>query len=111
MPKLAGNLPVVALTIGDPAGIGPEVVIKALADPQLAPLARWIVVGDARVLERAAAARGHRRCNRRRFEISERSPTLTTSRSGGWTPAAAPQPWSTSASPRKCAWEAWPTPW
>ena len=51
MTRLPGNLPAVALTIGDPAGIGPEVVIKALADPQLAPLAHWIVVGDARVLE------------------------------------------------------------
>jgi 4-hydroxythreonine-4-phosphate dehydrogenase len=60
MPRPAGNSPVIALTIGDPAGIGPEVVIKALADPQLAPLARWIVVGDARVLERTAEAIGLR---------------------------------------------------
>jgi 4-hydroxythreonine-4-phosphate dehydrogenase len=43
----------IALTMGDPAGVGPEVVLKALADPQLAPLARWIVVGDARILEMA----------------------------------------------------------
>ena len=27
--------PVIALTMGDPAGIGPEVVLKALADPAL----------------------------------------------------------------------------
>ena len=60
MTKLAGNLPVVAITIGDPAGIGPEVVIKALADPQLAQLAHWIVVGDARVLERTDRGRGSR---------------------------------------------------
>jgi 4-hydroxythreonine-4-phosphate dehydrogenase len=44
------DLPTIALTTGDPAGIGPEIVIKALADPEIAPLARWIVVGDARVL-------------------------------------------------------------
>ena len=44
------QLPVIALTMGDPAGIGPEIVLKALADPQLAPLARWIVVGDVAVL-------------------------------------------------------------
>jgi 4-hydroxythreonine-4-phosphate dehydrogenase len=37
--------------MGDPAGVGPEVVLKALADPQVVPLAKWIVVGDARVLE------------------------------------------------------------
>jgi 4-hydroxythreonine-4-phosphate dehydrogenase len=58
MPKPASNSPVIALTIGDPAGIGPEVVIKALADPQFAPRAHWIVVGDARVLERTEQAIG-----------------------------------------------------
>jgi 4-phospho-D-threonate 3-dehydrogenase / 4-phospho-D-erythronate 3-dehydrogenase len=58
MPKPASNLPAVVLTIGDPAGIGPEVVIKALTDPQLAPLARWIVVGDAHVLKKAEEALG-----------------------------------------------------
>jgi len=52
------NLPAIALTVGDPAGIGPEIVVKALADPQLAPLARWIVVGDRCVLERAERVTG-----------------------------------------------------
>jgi 4-hydroxythreonine-4-phosphate dehydrogenase len=51
-------MPAIVLTMGDPAGIGPEIVVKALADPQLAPLARWIVVGDARVLERAERVTG-----------------------------------------------------
>ena len=27
--------PIVAVTMGDPAGIGPEVVLKALADPAI----------------------------------------------------------------------------
>jgi len=44
-------LPRIALTIGDPSGIGPEVVLKALSDPLIAPLARWIVVGDASMLK------------------------------------------------------------
>ena len=48
----------IALTMGDPAGVGPEVVLKALADSQLAPLARWLVVGDARVLEMAEQSTG-----------------------------------------------------
>jgi len=43
-------LPTIALTTGDPAGVGPEIVLKALADPEIAPLANWIVVGDARIL-------------------------------------------------------------
>jgi 4-phospho-D-threonate 3-dehydrogenase / 4-phospho-D-erythronate 3-dehydrogenase len=43
----------VAITMGDPSGIGPEIVIKALSDPELAPLAKWIVVGDSRILKMA----------------------------------------------------------
>lgn len=45
------ELPTIALTIGDPAGVGPEIVQKALADPELAPLAHWVVVGDAHALD------------------------------------------------------------
>jgi 4-hydroxythreonine-4-phosphate dehydrogenase len=50
MPAKSDGLPTIALTMGDPAGIGPEIVLKALADPAVAPLAHWVVVGDARVL-------------------------------------------------------------
>lgn len=46
-------LPRIAVTIGDPAGIGPEVVLKELADPATAGLARWTVVGDTSVLRDA----------------------------------------------------------
>jgi 4-phospho-D-threonate 3-dehydrogenase / 4-phospho-D-erythronate 3-dehydrogenase len=42
--------PRLAVTIGDPAGVGPEVVLKALAEPQLRGLAEWKIVGDRRVL-------------------------------------------------------------
>ncbi len=45
--------PVVAITMGDPSGIGPEIVLKALIDPEIAPLANWVVVGDTRILEKA----------------------------------------------------------
>lgn len=45
--------PVIAIPMGDPAGIGPEIVIKALADPALAGKARCVVVGDGGVLRRA----------------------------------------------------------
>jgi 4-phospho-D-threonate 3-dehydrogenase / 4-phospho-D-erythronate 3-dehydrogenase len=46
---LAGKcmmLPNIAVTIGDPAGVGPEVTLKALASDEIRGLARWIVVGD-----------------------------------------------------------------
>ena len=39
--ETTGERPVIAVTLGDPAGIGPEVVLKALADPTIAPLAAW----------------------------------------------------------------------
>ncbi|MCC6389211.1 MAG: 4-hydroxythreonine-4-phosphate dehydrogenase PdxA [Bryobacterales bacterium] len=48
--------PTVALTMGDPAGIGPEIVLKALADESLRALANWIVVGDRKPLEMIDAA-------------------------------------------------------
>jgi 4-hydroxythreonine-4-phosphate dehydrogenase len=43
MPRAA--LPRLAVTMGDPAGIGPEVVAKALADDEVRGLARFAVFG------------------------------------------------------------------
>jgi 4-hydroxythreonine-4-phosphate dehydrogenase len=37
--------PVIGITMGDPAGIGPEVVVKALADPEIRKAAKFIVFG------------------------------------------------------------------
>lgn len=42
--------PRLALTLGDPAGIGPEIVLKALADPILTQQAEITVIGDAGLL-------------------------------------------------------------
>ncbi len=36
---------VIGVTMGDPAGIGPEVVVKALADPDIRKAAKFIVFG------------------------------------------------------------------
>lgn len=44
------TLPTIAITAGDPAGIGPEVVLKALVDQELLNTARWVVIGDAAIL-------------------------------------------------------------
>ena len=52
--------PTIAITVGDPAGIGPEVVLKALADTSLHALANWIVVADAAVMRQAEAFTGLR---------------------------------------------------
>jgi 4-hydroxythreonine-4-phosphate dehydrogenase len=45
--------PLLALTLGDPAGTGPELIAKALALPDVRALARILVVGDAATLDRA----------------------------------------------------------
>jgi len=46
-------LPRIVISMGDPAGIGPEVIVKALADPKVASGLRPLVVGDPAVLQRA----------------------------------------------------------
>lgn len=48
-PSLAS--PRLALTLGDPAGIGPEVVLKALSDPDLSGDYEIVVVGSRKILE------------------------------------------------------------
>jgi len=52
--------PRVAITMGDAAGISPEIIVKSLADPQAAAWCVPVVLGDARVLERAMDATGVR---------------------------------------------------
>ena len=44
-------IPTIAITTGDPAGIGPEVVLKALTDQELLNIARWVVIGDAAIFD------------------------------------------------------------
>jgi 4-hydroxythreonine-4-phosphate dehydrogenase len=46
--------PLVAVTMGDPAGVGPEIIAKTFADPDFRVENRALVVGDAPRLQRAA---------------------------------------------------------
>ncbi len=55
---MSEKLPVVAITMGDPAGIGPEVTVRAVADPLTAAICRPLVIGDAGRLRDAAARCG-----------------------------------------------------
>lgn len=50
--------PTIALAIGDPAGIGPELAARMVADPEIRAAASLLVVGDARVLARGAREAG-----------------------------------------------------
>lgn len=45
--------PVIAITMGDAAGVGPEIIAKALADPGIHKAASLFVIGDLRRLESA----------------------------------------------------------
>jgi 4-hydroxythreonine-4-phosphate dehydrogenase len=50
--------PVIAITMGDAAGIGPEIVVKSLARPEVYAELRPFVIGDARRLTKAAKISG-----------------------------------------------------
>jgi 4-hydroxythreonine-4-phosphate dehydrogenase len=50
--------PTIVISIGDPAGNGPEVVVKALADDAVRSLAHWIVIGDPEALAPVEAQTG-----------------------------------------------------
>ena len=54
----ADQRPLIAVTMGDPAGVGPEITAKALANPKIRAVCRAVVVGDLRTMERAAGAAG-----------------------------------------------------
>jgi 4-phospho-D-threonate 3-dehydrogenase / 4-phospho-D-erythronate 3-dehydrogenase len=45
LPVQTSNKPTIGITMGDPAGVGPEVVIKALADRELRRSARFVIYG------------------------------------------------------------------
>lgn len=52
--NLLGNELVIGITMGDPGGIGPEIIVKALADPLIRRAAKFIVFGMNEQLEYAA---------------------------------------------------------
>jgi 4-hydroxythreonine-4-phosphate dehydrogenase len=50
--------PVLAVTMGDPAGIGPEIAVRALLSPEVRACSRSFLIGDARVFDRALSVCG-----------------------------------------------------
>jgi 4-hydroxythreonine-4-phosphate dehydrogenase len=54
------NRPIIAITMGDAAGVGPEVIMKSLAHPELHEQCRALVVGDAGRLIEAGRVVGSR---------------------------------------------------
>lgn len=45
---------VIAITMGDPAGIGPEVILKALREPEISEICIPVVIGSSKVLKECA---------------------------------------------------------
>ncbi|WP_080871986.1 4-hydroxythreonine-4-phosphate dehydrogenase PdxA [Oceanobacillus timonensis] len=46
--------PIIGITMGDPAGVGPEIIVKSLQEQEIYQNAHPIVIGDAKILQRAA---------------------------------------------------------
>jgi 4-phospho-D-threonate 3-dehydrogenase / 4-phospho-D-erythronate 3-dehydrogenase len=45
------TLPIIAITIGDPSGIGPEIALKSAADARVRKVCRPLLVGDFAIVE------------------------------------------------------------
>jgi 4-hydroxythreonine-4-phosphate dehydrogenase len=50
--------PLLGITMGDPAGIGPEIAVKALANKKVSRICRPLIVGDATIMEQAIKIAG-----------------------------------------------------
>lgn len=60
-PNMAGarpSKPTIVVTLGDPGGIGPECIVRALSDRNIRGLARFHIVGSHGILQAAAQACG-----------------------------------------------------
>lgn len=68
------RLPRIAITMGDPAGIGPEVVLKAVAEESVRESCVPIIVGDAQLLAHTARELDLQ-CG---YEIARRGETIPT---------------------------------
>lgn len=55
---MSTRIPKIAVTLGDPAGVGGEVILKALADPEITTSAELVVVGDRSAIEAAERSTG-----------------------------------------------------
>lgn len=52
---MKGERPIIGISMGDPAGVGPEVIAKALGNPSLSARCRPLVIGDRSVMGEALA--------------------------------------------------------
>ena len=48
---MQNNKPIIGITMGDPAGVGPEIAIKASAYKKVYDKCRPLIIGDAKVIQ------------------------------------------------------------
>jgi len=51
--NIHSDRPILGITMGDPSGIGPEIVIKSLADPEIINLCTPVILGDFEILKKS----------------------------------------------------------
>lgn len=75
----AENKPILAITMGDPGGVGPEIIAKALAHADVYDQSRPLVIGERRALEAAIRITGRAlevRCIEQPAEAGEHQGTI-----------------------------------
>ncbi len=55
---MSDERPILGVTMGDPSGSGPEILVKALSDPEIRRICRPVVVGDGATMRQAARVVG-----------------------------------------------------
>lgn len=50
---MSGVLPIIGITMGDPVGVGPEIIIKTMADREIHKICRPVIIGDYNILKKA----------------------------------------------------------
>lgn len=54
--KTCTQLPIIGIPMGDPAGIGPEIIVKALIEPDVHKICQPLVFGDSGLIARTCTA-------------------------------------------------------
>jgi 4-hydroxythreonine-4-phosphate dehydrogenase len=58
MDSMNNRKPIIAITMGDPCGIGPEIIVRSLMSSKVSDSCTPLVLGDRKVMERAIALVG-----------------------------------------------------
>ena len=51
--KLSPFLPIIGITMGDPVGIGPEIMVKAINDSKIYTICKPLIIGDSYIIKQA----------------------------------------------------------